>query len=101
MIDNISNQEQKLKEQLNQMNVLVVNDEFFILSFLKQMVEQVEIKNVDTAENGYDAYNKVLEQNYDFILCDLEMPVMNGYICAYKIKAKYDQPEESLFYTEN
>lgn len=82
MIDNISNQEQKLKEQLNQMNVLVVNDEFFILSFLKQMVEQVEIKNVDTAENGYDAYNKVLEQNYDFILCDLEMPVMNGYICA-------------------
>jgi len=25
------------------------------------MVEQVEIKNVDTAENGYDAYNKVLE----------------------------------------
>ena len=82
MIDNISNQEQKLKQQLNQMKVLVVNDEFFILSFLKQMVEQVEIKNVDTAENGYDAYNKVLEQHYDFILCDLEMPVMNGYICA-------------------
>lgn len=46
------------------------------------MVEQIEITQVDTAENGFDAYNKVLENQYDFILCDLEMPVMNGYICA-------------------
>lgn len=43
------------------MKVLVVNDEFFILSFLKEMVEQVEIRDVDTAENGFDAFNKVLE----------------------------------------
>ena len=78
----MSNQEIQLKKQLNQMKVLVVNDEFFILSFLKQMVEQVEIRHVDTAENGFDAFNKVLEQHYDFILCDLQMPVMNGYICA-------------------
>ena len=81
------------------MKVLVVNDEFFILSFLKQMVEQMEIRHVDIAENGFDAFNQVCETQYDFILCDLNMPVMNGYICAQKIKTKYSVAEESLFYS--
>lgn len=53
------------------MRVLIINDEFFILDVLKQMVEQVEIKNIDTAENGFDGYQMVLKNDYDFILCDL------------------------------
>jgi len=27
--------------------------------------------------------------NYDFIICDLNMPVMDGYECAFKIKEFY------------
>lgn len=32
----------------------------------------------------------VKKTQYDFILCDLNMPVMNGFICAQKITKYYD-----------
>jgi len=35
----------------------------------------------------------VLNKQYDFIICDLNMPVMNGYECASKIKAHYEQSQ--------
>ena len=57
------------------------------------MVKQVEISNIDTAQNGFDAYELVKKKQYDFVLCDLTMPVMNGYTCATKIWAHYNQKE--------
>ena len=53
------------------------------------MIEQVEIRNIDTAESGFDGYQMVLKNNYDFILCDLQMPGMTGYEFAEKIKAAF------------
>ena len=75
------------------MKVLIVNDEFFILVMLKQIVEQTGILDIDQAYNGFDGYQMVLNKQYDFIICDLEMPVMNGYECASKIKALYEQSQ--------
>ena len=34
---------------------------------------------LDVVENGQTAINKLQEQDYDLILMDVEMPVMNGY----------------------
>ena len=39
-----------------------------------------------TANNGEEAYQKVLEQLPDIILCDVMMPVMDGYEFCRKIK---------------
>ena len=36
----------------------------------------------------------MLNKQYDFIVCDLDMPVMNGYECATKIRAKYEQKQD-------
>ena len=41
------------------MKVLIVNDEFFIICMLQQMVELVGISDIDTAKNGYDGFNLV------------------------------------------
>jgi CheY-like chemotaxis protein len=58
------------------------------------MIQQAKIIDIDTAQNGYDGFQLVLNKQYNFIVCDLEMPVMNGYECAQKIKAKYEQKQD-------
>ena len=64
------------------MKVLIINDEYFILQMLKMMVKKANIEDIDTAQNGFDGFNMVIEKQYDFIICDLNMPVMDGFECA-------------------
>ena len=42
--------------------------------------------------NGHDGYLKVLKKQYDFVICDLNMPVIDGYKCAEKIRNHYQSP---------
>jgi YesN/AraC family two-component response regulator len=45
------------------------------------------IREIDTAMNGYQAFNLVLAKDYDLIICDLNMPVMDGFeFCVKAIK---------------
>jgi signal transduction histidine kinase/CheY-like chemotaxis protein len=43
--------------------------------------------DVDTAENGQEAVDKVLAADYDLILMDMQMPVMDGLSAARAIRA--------------
>ncbi|MCF6147785.1 MAG: response regulator [Candidatus Kuenenia sp.] len=51
---------------------------------------------IDTAENGQAALEKFVNTNYDLVLMDVEMPVMDGYTATKKIreweKAKGKEP---------
>ena len=64
---------------------------------LQQIVQQTGISQIDQAQNGFDGFQMVLKKHYDFILCDLDMPVMNGFECAQKIRALYESAEHSFF----
>jgi two-component system response regulator PilR (NtrC family) len=66
-------------------NILVVDDEQIIRESLSYILIK-ENYNVDEAENGKAAYEKLLEANYDLVLTDLEMPEMKGTELLEKIR---------------
>jgi two-component system response regulator PilR (NtrC family) len=66
-------------------NILVVDDEQIIRESLSYILIK-ENYNVDEAENGKAAYERLLETNYDLVLTDLEMPEMKGTELLEKIR---------------
>lgn len=61
----------------NKYNILVIDDEQNMRHMLKALLNTHEFQ-VDTAANGKAALKMVAQQNYDYILCDIKMPHMDG-----------------------
>ncbi|WP_460595603.1 sigma-54-dependent transcriptional regulator [Geomonas sp. Red276] len=57
--------------------ILVVDDEENLRHMLQVMLKKQGYL-VDTAANGADALERLRETAYDFTLCDIKMPVMDG-----------------------
>lgn len=67
------------------MNVLVVEDEPKVASFIKQGLEEQQNK-VDVVSNGSSAQNYAINQNYDVIVLDLMLPDMSGVDVCKKLR---------------
>lgn len=61
----------------NNKHLLVVDDEDNMRHMMSALLGKSGYR-IDTAENGRTAFQKVQEKVYDFILCDLKMPEMDG-----------------------
>jgi two-component system response regulator PilR (NtrC family) len=66
--------------------ILVVDDEQIIRESLSYVLSK-EDYHVDEAENGILAYERLLEDSYDLVITDLEMPEMNGTELLDKIRS--------------
>lgn len=65
--------------------ILLVEDTPFNILFTRQLLEGWNT-TVEVAENGKIAVDKLKESNYDLVLMDLHMPVMDGYTAATEIR---------------
>ena len=65
--------------------ILVVDDEEIIRDSLYYILEK-EGYQVDKAENGKIAYEKIIANHYDLVITDIEMPLMKGTELLEKIK---------------
>ncbi len=67
-------------------HVLVVDDNAANLSLVEAMLGAVG-HQVDTARNGSIAVERVIRGDYDVVLMDLSMPVMDGFEATSRIRA--------------
>ncbi|APG59497.1 PAS domain-containing hybrid sensor histidine kinase/response regulator [Christiangramia salexigens] len=66
--------------------VLVVEDNPINVFVISEYLKEWKL-NYDTADNGQKAINAVKENEYDIILMDIHMPVMNGFEAASSIRS--------------
>src|ERR1051325_10842580 len=57
--------------------LLVVDDDFDVTNILKELLADSNF-DVDVAFDGIQALGKIKAKSYDAVLCDYQMPRMNG-----------------------
>lgn len=77
--------------------LLIIDDEIMLLKVLKRALEDCA-DDIDIAENGAVALEKMRFQKYHCVICDINMPKMNGVDLIKQVRAeKNDVP--FIFYT--
>ncbi|EDP73309.1 chemotaxis response regulator CheY [Hydrogenivirga sp. 128-5-R1-1] len=69
---------------------LVVDDMATMRRIIKTLLDQLGYKNIDEAEDGKDALNKLKAQKYDFVITDWNMPNMTGLELVQEIRKEPD-----------
>jgi two-component system chemotaxis response regulator CheY len=59
--------------------ILIVDDFATLRMSLKSVLEQLGYPEMDEAKDGQEAIDKLKEKDYDLIISDIVMPVMNGF----------------------
>lgn len=72
--------------ELSGKNVLLVEDDF-VNQMIAEFALAGHIASLEKAGDGKEAIDKVQQANFDLILMDLEMPVLDGLSAAKAIRA--------------
>ena len=79
------------KDNLSGVRILIAEDNQLNMMIASRMLTGFKA-SITMAYNGQEALDILAkDQDYDVILMDLEMPVMNGYTAIYEIKKSYPQ----------
>ena len=68
------------------MKILIVDDEASIREIIQKGLSQMGGFNVETAQNGAEAIEKIEKEIFDLVLTDLKMPEMDGLELLKNIK---------------
>lgn len=60
------------------MNVLIVDDYQTMLRILRNLLRQLNFKNIDEASDGSEALKKLRSKNYGLVISDWNMEPMTG-----------------------
>ncbi len=71
--------------ELKDASILLVEDNMINQKIVILSLEGL-VKNIDIANNGKEALDKFGTSNYDIILMDIQMPVMDGFLATKKIR---------------
>ncbi len=85
---------------LKDLNILLVEDNQFNQIMAHSILENWNV-NVVIANNGKEAIEQIQEQEFDLILMDIQMPVMDGIQCSWKIRHDLKSTTPILALTAN
>ena len=71
---------------LENARILLVEDNYINKHLAIKMLKKIGVKHVDTADDGYQALVKVVQNKYDLVLMDIQMPIMDGYKATETIR---------------
>ena len=71
--------------------ILIVDDEFEMRQLLKIYLRKDNYQ-VDEAENGQEAYEKIKKNDYDLMILDVMMPIMDGWQTIEQVRKNSDIP---------
>ncbi len=69
------------------MKIMIVDDYSTMLRILRNLLRQLEFNNVDEANNGDDALQKLREGQYNLIISDWNMAPMTGLDLLKNVRA--------------
>ncbi|ETZ20903.1 ATP-binding protein [Pedobacter sp. V48] len=81
--------------QLSKLRILLAEDNLMNTYLMQQLFQRWNIK-ADVAENGEQAVQLVIENQYDLILMDVNMPVMNGLEATLRIRKLDDSSKSGI-----
>ena len=68
------------------MKLLIVDDHLLLLEGIVSLLRTEELFSVDIANSGYEALDKIKQNDYDVCLLDIGMPGMDGIATAKAIR---------------
>lgn len=78
--------------------ILVVDDSLSIVNSLSKILE-ISGYQTEVAYNGSDALRKIQSDNYDLIICDIEMPGITGLDFLERVRNEYDRDLDVILMT--
>lgn len=69
------------------MRVLVVDDFSTMRRIVKNTLRQIGFTNIEEAEDGQKAYDRLTSEKFDFVVSDWNMPNMTGIDLLRKVRA--------------
>lgn len=83
---------------MKQIRILVVDDSIDIVNSLCAIL-QLSGFEVDSAFNGSDALRKLRNNEFDLVICDIEMPGLSGLELLEKVRKEYDRDLDVILMT--
>lgn len=83
------------------MEVLIVDDSAVVRKILSGMLRRPNVIDIDHAENGQEAVDKVDETDYDLVLLDWNMPEKLGIDALKEIRASGNKVPIIIVTTES
>lgn len=75
------------------MRALIVDDSSFIREYLRHLLDRMGIYCVEAADGNAALEVLANQQDFDLMLLDVNMPVMNGLECVKALRKAKLQPE--------
>lgn len=77
---------EEIKEKVDSVKILLVEDYKHSQIIVTRLLKKNNFDSIVVVENGVEAVEAVQHQQYNLILMDMQMPVMNGFEATQKIR---------------